>query len=243
MRKKKESHPFQAEINRLMSIIIGSMYSNNDIFLREVISNSADALDKIKYMVLKGKASNTGKPPYEIRIRPDADNNVIHIRDTGIGMTKEELINNLGRIAKSGTKDFLEKFKAGQEDIQQIGQFGVGFYSTFLIGDTVTVVSKHDEDEQYIWESSAQSDTSFTIIKDPRGNTLGRGTQLTIHVKEESKEYLDADKLKELILKYNEFISFPIYLWSKKGLRKKFPQTRLPRKKNLKRNLRIPLKM
>jgi len=214
-----------------MSIIINSLYSNKDIFLREVISNSADALDKIKYMVLTNKASSVGMPAYEIRIRSDPEKKLIQIRDTGIGMTREDLINCLGKIANSGTRSFIEKVQQGGGDLTQIGQFGVGFYSTFLVGDTVTVVSKHDDDDQYIWESSAESDTSFDVIKDPRGNTLTRGTLVTIHVKEDAKDYLDWVKLKDLILRYNEFIGYPIYLWTKKEVEREVPMNQKRSKK------------
>lgn len=213
----KDKHEFQAEINRLMSILVNSIYSNRDVFLRELISNAADALEKMRFIGLLNP-SEVGEgdiAKFEIRIKADKDNKLLHIRDTGIGMTKDDLINNLGKIAKSGTSEFIEKVKAGA-DVNQIGQFGVGFYSAFLAADTVTVTTKHNNDTQYIWQSSVDDQTSYTISEDPRGNTLGRGTLITLHVRDDSLEFLEESKLKELIKKYSEFITFPIYLWSEK---------------------------
>eukprot|EP01123_Difflugia_compressa_P000885 TRINITY_DN10_c0_g2_i1.p1 TRINITY_DN10_c0_g2~~TRINITY_DN10_c0_g2_i1.p1 ORF type:complete len:797 (-),score=209.33 TRINITY_DN10_c0_g2_i1:128-2518(-) len=208
----EESHTFKAEINQLMGIIINSLYSNRDIFLRELISNSADALTKIRFLSLKDSAALGDTPQLEIRIKFDADSRLLHIRDTGIGMTKNDLINNLGSIAKSGTKEFIEKMSAG--DIETIGQFGVGFYSSFLVSDKVTVTSKNNDDSQHIWEGTSDDPSSYTVAEDPRGNTLGRGTMVTLHLRDDSVEYLNQNKLKELIVRYNEFISYPIYLWA-----------------------------
>lgn len=213
----KDKHEFQAEINRLMSILVNSIYSNRDVFLRELISNSADALDKIRYLGLLNPAElgEGERAKLEIKIKADKENKLLHIRDTGIGMTKDDLINNLGKIAKSGTSEFIEKVKAGA-DVNQIGQFGVGFYSAFLVADTVTVTTKHNNDSQYIWQSSIDDQTSYTISEDPRGNTLGRGTLITLHIRDDSTEFLEESKLRELIKKYSEFITFPIYLWTEK---------------------------
>jgi len=128
-------------------------------------------------------------------------------------MTQQELVNNLGSIAKSGTKDFIKKVEAGSSDVSQIGQFGVGFYSAFLVADKVTVTSKHNDDDQYVWESTMGGDAAFSVAKDPRGNTLGRGTLVTLHMKEDASEYLENEKIIELIKHYNEFITFPISIW------------------------------
>ena len=145
----------------------------------------------------------------EIRISSDKKAGTITISDTGIGMTKEDLMNNLGTIARSGTSSFLEKMSK-EGDMNLIGQFGVGFYSVYLIAESVTVVTKNNDDDQYVWVSSA--DASYTISKDPRGNTLGRGTSITMKVKEDATEFLEEDQLKTLIKRYSEFINFPIYL-------------------------------
>merc|ERR1712070_950075 len=150
----------------------------------------------------------------EVKIEHNADAKTISIVDTGIGMTKADLINNLGTVAKSGTTNFLEAMAEGA-DANLIGQFGVGFYSAFLVADRVSVTSKCNEDPvQHVWESSA--DASFTVVDDPRGNTLGRGTRVTLHLKEDAHEYLAEDKLKDTAKKYSQFIQFPIYVKVKK---------------------------
>merc|ERR1711896_9282 len=150
----------------------------------------------------------------EVKVEHDPDAKTISIVDTGIGMSKADLINNLGTVAKSGTTNFLEAMADGT-DANLIGQFGVGFYSAFLIADKVTVTSKNNDDPvQHVWESSA--DASFTVVDDPRGNTLGRGTRVTLHLKEDAHDYLSEDKLKETSKKYSQFIQFPIYVKVKK---------------------------
>merc|ERR1711963_382977 len=150
----------------------------------------------------------------EVKIEHDADAKTISIIDTGIGMSKADLINNLGTVAKSGTTNFLEAMAEGA-DANLIGQFGVGFYSAFLVADKVTVTSKcNDDPAQHVWESSA--DASFTVVEDPRGNTLGRGTRVTLHLKEDAHDYLAEDKLKDTTKKYSQFIQFPIYVKVKK---------------------------
>lgn len=212
----ENKYEFQAEINRLMSILINSLYSNRDIFLREIISNASDALDKIRFLSLtdksqlgEGQASNL-----EIRIKVDHEKKILHIRDSGIGMKREDLVNNLGRIAKSGTAEFIEKLADTDSLASQIGQFGVGFYSSFLASNIVTVTTKHNDDVQYIWESSDTEQGSYTISEDPRGNTLGRGTLVSMHLKPDAEEYLEEENLKKLVKEYSEFINFPIYLWN-----------------------------
>jgi len=216
LRESAEKFAFQAEVNRMMKLIINSLYRNKDIFLRELISNASDALDKIRVLSLTDSSKLEAQPELSIKIKADKDTNTLHIIDTGVGMTKQELINNLGTIAKSGTSEFLQKV-GGSEDISltdlndMIGQFGVGFYSAFLVADRVVVTSKSNEDEQHVWESDS---SSFSVNKDPRGPTLKRGTQVTLHLKEESRDFLQEDTLKNLIIKYSQFINFPIYVWS-----------------------------
>merc|ERR1712099_22825 len=150
----------------------------------------------------------------EIKMEHDADAKTISIVDSGVGLSKADLINNLGTVAKSGTTNFLEAMAEGA-DANLIGQFGVGFYSAFLVADKVSVTSKcNDDPVQHVWESSA--DASFTVVDDPRGNTLGRGTRVTLHLKEDAHDYLSEDKLKESAKKYSQFIQFPIYVKVKK---------------------------
>lgn len=186
-----ENFEFQAEVHRMLDIVINSLYQNNDIFLRELISNASDALDKFRYLTLTQADKYGSGDDVELKIELDYDEEArtLTIRDTGVGMTREKMVSNLGTVARSGTTKFLDALKEGQNEnaVEQIGQFGVGFYSAFLVADRVSVASKSPlSDEQMVWES-LNGESAFHVYPDPRGNTLTRGTEITLHLKEDAK--------------------------------------------------------
>jgi len=206
-----EKIEFQAEVSRILDIVVNSLYQNKDVFLRELISNASDALDKMRFISITKPEMLADKGELEIRISYDADAKTLTITDSGIGMTKQELIENLGTVARSGTTLFMDKLSEGA-DVDQIGMFGVGFYSAFLVADKVTVASKNpSEDTQHVW-ISGNGDSSFSVADDPRGNTLGRGTEITLHLKEDAEEYAEFDKLAQMVHHYSEFVTHPIFV-------------------------------
>ncbi|KAL7542426.1 hypothetical protein ACHAWF_007174 [Thalassiosira exigua] len=214
---------FQAEVGRVMDIIINSLYSNRDVFLRELASNAADACDKKRFLSITDEdAGGLAEPT--IRIKADKDAMTVTIEDSGVGMTKSELQNNLGRIAQSGTKKFMEALGEGNADVNLIGQFGVGFYSAYLVADRVEVVTKSMQpgSDQLKWTSDASS--SYTISEDAKGEPIeGSGTRLVLHLKDDALEYLEPSKLEELLQHYSEFVEFPISVWKEKTEYKQVP--------------------
>lgn len=207
-----ETFEFQAEINQLMSLIINAFYSNKEIFLRELISNASDALDKIRYESLQNTEILKDNSNFEIKIRTDKDNNKLIIEDNGIGMTKEDLKQCLGTIANSGTKQFIQNI-GKSKDVNLIGQFGVGFYSSYLVADNVKVTTKHNSDKEYIWESNANGNYTIT---ETENQELSRGTIIELTLKEDAKEYLDVDRIKDVIKTHSEYIQYPIKVYTQK---------------------------
>lgn len=207
--KTSEKYNFNADITRLMDIIINSLYTHKEVFIRELISNASDACDKARFLSVQNPDYLGDMKELKIVIETDKDAKTFSIIDTGVGMTKNDLVKNLGTIAKSGTTAFIEAISKGNS-LNLIGQFGVGFYSTYLVSNKVVTTSKNHEDEQHVWTSTAGS--YFTVSQDPRGNTLGRGTRVTLHLKEDAVEFAETDVVRKNIKKYSEFIDYPIYL-------------------------------
>ncbi|KAK3136584.1 hypothetical protein QOZ80_5BG0438960 [Eleusine coracana subsp. coracana] len=219
-----EKYEYQAEVNRLMDLIVHSLYSNKEVFLRELVSNASDALDKLRYLSVTDSNLMKDGSELAIRIQTDKDNGIITITDTGIGMTRQELVESLGTIASSGTAKFLKALKESQEagmDSNLIGQFGVGFYSAFLVSDKVAVSTKSPKsDKQYVWEGEAES-SSYTIREetDPE-KLIPRGTRLTLYLKRDDKGFAHPERIQKLVKNYSQFVSFPIYTWQEKGFTK-----------------------
>lgn len=209
LEKSAEKHQFDADVSRLMDIIINSLYTHKEVFIRELISNASDACDKVRFLAIQNPDYLGESKDIDIRIEYDNSAHTITFSDSGIGMSKNDLVNNLGTIAKSGTTGFIEAISKGSS-LNLIGQFGVGFYSAYLVSNKVVVTSKSNEDDQHVWISTAGS--SYTVAKDPRGNTIGRGTRITLFLKEEATEFSEQEIIKKNIKKYSEFINFPIYL-------------------------------
>ncbi|RDX88038.1 Heat shock protein 90-6, mitochondrial, partial [Mucuna pruriens] len=219
-----ERYEYQAEVSRLMDLIVNSLYSNKEVFLRELISNASDALDKLRFLSVTEPGLSKDAVDFDIRIQADKDNGIITITDTGIGMTRQELVDCLGTIAQSGTAKFLKALKDSKDaggDNNLIGQFGVGFYSAFLVADRVVVSTKSPKsDKQYVWEGEANA-SSYTISEetDPE-KLIPRGTRLTLYLKRDDKGFAHPERIQKLVKNYSQFVSFPIYTWQEKGYTK-----------------------
>ncbi|KAL3624620.1 hypothetical protein CASFOL_031288 [Castilleja foliolosa] len=219
-----EKFEYQAEVSRLMDLIVNSLYSNKDVFLRELISNASDALDKLRFLSVTDPQLLSDAPDLDIRIQSDKDNGIITITDSGIGMTRQELVDCLGTIAQSGTAKFLKALKDSKDagvDSNLIGQFGVGFYSAFLVSERIEVSTKSPKsDKQYVWEGEANS-SSYTIREETDPTKLiPRGTRLTLHLKHDDKAFAHPERIQRLVKNYSLFVSFPIYTWQEKGYTK-----------------------
>lgn len=216
-----EKHEYQAEVSRLLDLIVHSLYSHKEVFLRELVSNASDALDKLRFLSVTDSSLLGNGGELEIRIKADKENGTITLIDTGIGMTKAELVDCLGTIAQSGTAKFLKALRDSKEagsDSNLIGQFGVGFYSAFLVSDRIVVSTKSPKsDKQYVWEGEADNN-SYVIREETNPDSLiPRGTSITLHLKTEDKlEYADPERIKNLVKNYSQFVSFPIYVWEEK---------------------------
>ncbi|KAF2284813.1 hypothetical protein GH714_030731 [Hevea brasiliensis] len=219
-----EKYEYQAEVSRLMDLIVNSLYSNKEVFLRELISNASDALDKLRFLGVTEPELLKDAVDLDIRIQTDKDNGIVTITDSGIGMTRQELIDCLGTIAQSGTAKFLKALKDSKDagaDNNLIGQFGVGFYSSFLVSDRVVVSTKSPKsDTQYVWEGEANA-SSYTIREetDPE-KLIPRGTRLTLYLKHDDKGFANPERIQKLVKNYSQFVSFPIYTWQEKGYTK-----------------------
>ncbi len=203
----KETHAFQTEARQILELMIHSLYSNKEIFLRELISNASDACDKLRFEALSDPSLYGDEPDLKIQVEFDQEAGTITVRDTGIGMSRQEIIDNIGTIARSGTRRFLESLSGDQKaDAQLIGQFGVGFYSAFIVADRVVLKSRRaGSEESWCWESDGQGE--FTL--EPAEKS-GRGTEVILHLREEEKAFLDGFRLRDIIRRYSDHIGFPI---------------------------------
>ena len=207
-----ETHAFQTEVNQLLKLMIHALYSNKEIFLRELISNASDALDKLRFEAVSDDALSEGETELSVLVDFDKEARTVSITDNGIGMTRDEVVENIGTIANSGTKKFLEQLSGDQaKDSHLIGQFGVGFYSSFIVADKVTLISRkagQAPDTATRWESTGEGEyTLETVSKE------AKGTEITLHLKEDMDEFLEPMRLKNVITTYSDHINFPIKMW------------------------------
>lgn len=213
-----ESQPFQAEVAELLNLMVHSVYSETDIFLRELISNASDACDKLRYEAISAPELITDGAPPVIRIAPDKKANTLSVVDTGIGMDRQELIDNLGTIARSGTKSFLSRLTEAKDGAGLIGQFGVGFYAAFMVAERIVVTSRRaGSDQVFVWSSSGGSGFEIAPGSEDDAGRIARGTEIVLHLKENAKKYLETHEIERVVRAYSDNIQFPIELVPEEG--------------------------
>jgi len=215
----EEKNKFDAEIGKVLHLMIHSIYTNKEIFMRELISNSSDACDKLRYLAQTNSSLIADDPEFKIHIKINKDAKTISVRDNGIGMNKQDLKENLGTIAKSGTQNFLSQLSGdSRKDNMLIGQFGVGFYSAFMVADQITVTSrKAGEDKVYSWSSDGNGEYTVADVD----SDFSRGTEVLLHIKESEESFLDHFRLKHIVKNYSDHIAVPIYFTDDDGVANK----------------------
>ena len=212
-----ETHPFQAEVAELLRLMVHAVYSETDVFLRELISNASDACDKLRYEAI-AKPDLIGSEPLAIRIKPDAEAGTLTISDTGIGMGRQELIDDLGTVARSGTRAFISRLAEAKDGLGLIGQFGVGFYSAFMVADRIEVTSRRaGAGEAWVWRSSGGAGFEIAPASDAEAARVPRGTEIVLHLKADAKRYLESYEIERIVRTYSDHIQFPIELVGKDG--------------------------
>ena len=213
-----ETHSFQAEVAELLRLMVHSVYTETDIFLRELISNASDACDRLRYEAIATPGLIADGAPFVIRITPDKDKGTLTISDNGIGMGRQELIDNLGTVARSGTRAFMEKLAEAKDGSGLIGQFGVGFYSAFMVADRIEVVSRHaGAKEAWAWTSSGGGGFEIAPASEAQAARVSRGTEIVLHLKEDAKKYLEPYEIRRVVSTYSDHILFPIELADAEG--------------------------
>ncbi len=213
-----ETHPFQAEVAELLHLMVHSVYSEPDVFLRELISNASDACDKLRYEAIAKPALMESGGPLAIRIRPDTEAGTLTVADTGIGMDRQELIDNLGTVARSGTRAFVARLAEAKDGAGLIGQFGVGFYAAFMVADRIDVISRRaGADEAWVWHSEGGQGFSIAPATEEQAARVVRGTEIVLHLKADAKKYLEAYEIERIVSTYSDHVQFPIELVGKEG--------------------------
>ena len=213
-----ESQPFQAEVAELLNLMVHSVYSETDIFLRELISNASDACDKLRYEAISAPELIADGAPPKIRIAPDKQANTLAVIDSGIGMDRQELIDNLGTIARSGTKSFLARLTEAKDGANLIGQFGVGFYAAFMVAERIVVTSRRaGSDQVFVWSSSGGSGFEIAPASEADAARVTRGTEIVLHLKKEAAKYLETYEIERIVRAWSDNIQFPIELVSEEG--------------------------